>query len=552
MNKNKHLLLWSSIGVLALLIIAWSDENIFREWRRIQLKASTPSGPVDVRLRQISVASLKVNDRCVTCHLGMSPGEQDVMGSPVVAAHPPIPHDPGKFGCTVCHGGQGRATEKADAHGHVPHWTEPMLPKEYSYSGCGSCHTHLKVQNQSMLKTGLALLERYDCLACHRIDNRGGTLRTDGASGMSGPDLSRAGAAGFDSNWYEKHLAKSKAAAAGAWKSNFGRIEDSDRRVIEEYLASRVGASALVEAKSLFNTLGCRGCHKVGGVGGDDGPDLTLTGQKDPGLMNFSHIEGEHTLANWHRQHLRAPSKVVPGSAMPDFALSDKQIDLLTLYLMSLRRSSFPEAYWPKDRVRAERLGEREFASDGATLFGTFCAACHGQTGEGRRYPNITVFPAVGNPDFLAAASDEFIAASIHHGRPGRRMPAWGAKDGGLRTEEIASIISHLRKAAGVEAPPADAKPARWVKGDVNVGERLFAVNCASCHGKKGEGIDAPALSNKALQASGTDTYLVQTITRGRRNTVMRAFGQSSSVNPALSESDIESIVTYIRTWEKP
>jgi len=87
--------------------------------------------------------------------------------------------------------------------------------------------------------------------------------------------------------------------------------------------------------------------------------------------------------------------------------LTERQIDHLTYYMLSLRRSNFPEAFWPQDRIRAERFGEREFTIDGATLYGTFCAACHGPQGQGLRYPGMTPFPAIGNPDFVAVAGDD-------------------------------------------------------------------------------------------------------------------------------------------------
>jgi len=102
---------------------------------------------------------------------------------------------------------------------------------------------------------------------------------------------------------------------------------------------------------------------------------------------------------------------------MPVLSLTDEQIDGLVLYLQSLRRGTYPEAFWPKDRLLAQRFGEREFATDGATLYGTFCAACHGPNGEGMRYPGMAAFPAIGNPDFLAIASDRFIQATVQHGR---------------------------------------------------------------------------------------------------------------------------------------
>jgi cytochrome c oxidase cbb3-type subunit 3 len=225
-------------------------------------------------------------------------------------------------------------------------------------------------------------------------------------------------------------------------------------------------------------------------------------------------------------------------------------VELLTLYLLSLRRKDVPETYWPKDRIRAERLGEREFATDGSTLFGTFCAGCHGRSGEGRRFPGAVPFPAVGNPDFLAAASDDFLAQTIQRGRPGRRMPAWDAKSGGLRAEEIQEIIAHLRRASGVAEPKPAHPERRWVQADAKAGEQLFVRNCAGCHGLHGEGLQAPALNHAVLQAVATDDYFVETIGRGRRGTDMNGFRNPSSVHPTLSEADIQSIVAFIRTWE--
>lgn len=551
MKRNKHLLLWSSLGVLTLLIAAAVQENFLKEWRQIQAAVRADSGPLDVRLRQVVVPKLNVTDRCVSCHVGMAPGERGVSGSSVLAAHPPVVHDPGEYGCTVCHGGQGRATDQADAHGEVPFWPQPMIPAEYAYAGCGSCHTHVRVPNQTQLARGQSLLERHDCLACHRIDGRGGTLRPGGEGGMEGPDLSTIGAAGVPADWYSKHLAKYEAAADGVWRTSFGPIDEASRTAIGEYLASRVGAGRLVQAKALFHSLGCRGCHKVGGVGGGDGPELTLTGDKDPGRLDFAHVSGERSVAHWHAEHLRNPAQVVPGSQMPKLGLTDEQVDLLVLYLLSLRRSNFPEAYWPQDRIRVERFGEREFATDGETLFAAFCAACHGRAGEGRRFPGAPLFPAVGNPDLLAAATDAFLADTIAQGRPGRRMPAWGEPDGGLRPEEIAAIVSHLRRQAGVAEPQPARTERRWVTADARLGQRLYAAYCSGCHGPQGEGLLAPQLNNRGLLAAASDSYFVETIGLGRRGTLMPSFRSGSPLNPALSAAEIEAIVAFLRTWEK-
>lgn len=551
MSQNKYLLLFSSLGVLGLLVCAAVQENFLKEWRRIQVSAQASTGPIDVRLRQVVVPDLDVTDRCVSCHVGMAPGESALAGDPVLAAHPPVSHDPTEFGCTACHAGQGRATEKADAHGDVHFWPEPMIPVKYAYAGCGTCHTHLRIPNRDMLKRSLLAVEQHDCFACHRIDGRGGTLRPGGTGGMEGPDLSSVGLAGYADNWYESHLARSESADNNVWKNAFGAIDEAGREAIEVFLSSRVGAPDLIEAKSLFHSLGCRGCHKVNGVGGDDGPDLSQVGEKDPGRLDFSHVHGEHTVANWFSQHLRSPSTVVPGSQMPALGMSDAQIDQIVYYMFSLRSGDFPHAYWPDDRFRVKRFGEREFSTDGATLYGTFCAACHGQDGQGKRYPDSPLFPSVANPDFLAVASDAFIAETVRRGRPGRRMPAWGGEQGGLRPEEIEAIVAHLRRLGDVLEPEPDAKEPRWVEGDAARGRQLFAAHCAACHGPDGRGLEAVALNNSVLLSSASDSYLVETIGRGRQGTLMPGFRQGSTVYRALTADEIESLVTYIRTWEQ-
>jgi cbb3-type cytochrome c oxidase subunit III len=554
-RANKLLLLAASLATLLLLLVAAFRENYGREWRRVQraYRAALPAqqaADFDVQLRQVYAPALHVTDRCISCHVGMAPGETGIKGKLLFTNHPDVGHDPLQYGCVVCHGGQGRATDTADAHGTAPHWPEPLLPQRYAYAGCGSCHTHLAVPNLTQVTRGRALFERNDCFACHALDKRGGTLRPGGAQGLAGPDLSRVGGTGFDSQWYEKHLQHRATATDGPWRTSFGEIAPEDRQALDVFLSSRVGAPGLVEAKAVFHSLGCRGCHKVGGVGGDDGPDLTREGEKDPQRLDYSHVPGDKTLASWLGEHFRAPAQVVPGSQMPVLGLSNEQIDALTLYLLSLRRSDYPEAFWPKDRIRAVRFAEREFTTDGATLFGTFCAACHGANGEGMRYPGITAFPAIGNPDFLAVASDRFIAATVTHGRPGRRMPAWGEKEGGLRPAEIEAVVAHVRSLGNGIASPAETEPRRWVKGDAPMGARLFAGTCASCHGPNGEGREGPALHNKVLLANATDRYLVETISRGRRGTSMPSFAAAATTHRLLSDDEIESIVTFIRSWE--
>jgi cbb3-type cytochrome c oxidase subunit III len=477
----------------------------------------------------------------------MAPGEQSVTGDPVLVAHKPVVHDPTEYGCTVCHSGQGQATEKDDAHGNVHFWPEPMLPKEFSYAGCGRCHATLGVPEQERLKQAQLAFERLDCLACHRLDGRGGTVRP-GGGGMEGPDLSRVGLTGYDSGWHDKHVGKSKSAPEPAWKA-FHDITQEDRALLNIYLDTRVAAPLLVAAKSAFFSNGCLGCHKVSGVGGDDGPELSRAGEKDPGQVSFRDVPGDSTMKNWMGEHFRAPASVVVGSQMPPVPLSMKEIDQLTMYTLSLRRRELRDAYVPKDRVRAVKFGQREFAVDGATLYGAFCAGCHAMDGMGRRLPGLVSFPSIANPDFLTLVSDEFLAETVKKGRPGRRMPGW-LKDGGLREDEVRAVVAHVRSLGEPGPRSARLESPSPAKGLPQNGKRIFERTCAGCHGPDGKGGEGPALNNKVLLESARDAYLIETIRRGRRGTAMASFIEPSPVRPSLTESDIRDVVAYVRSLQ--
>lgn len=119
------------------------------------------------------------------------------------------PHPMATFACTVCHEGQGSATEFKWVS-HTPnspdqrrrwvaehdwfdnhHWVYPMFPKRFAESSCLKCH-HDVIELESSerfpdppapkLMHGYQLIRKYGCFGCHEIPGSDGTRRV-------GPDL---------------------------------------------------------------------------------------------------------------------------------------------------------------------------------------------------------------------------------------------------------------------------------------------------------------------------------------------------------------------------
>ena len=83
---------------------------------------------------------------------------------------------------------------------------------------------------------------------------------------------------------------------------------------------------AVARGKALYAEFGCAGCHRIHGVGGAVAPDLSFVGDTRP--------ERE-----WHLKHFKDPQSVSPGSFMPKFPLTDRQLHDLTSYMLSLKQS---------------------------------------------------------------------------------------------------------------------------------------------------------------------------------------------------------------------
>jgi mono/diheme cytochrome c family protein/rhodanese-related sulfurtransferase len=118
---------------------------------------------------------------------------------------------------------------------------------------------------------------------------------------------------------------------------------------------------------------------------------------------------------------------------------------------------------------------------------------------------------------------------------------------GPLQREDVLLLTRWLGEAAGV-APLQMSRDT--VVGDATRGKDVYAQNCASCHGRDGEGGEGTALGNPAMLALNSDAFLRHAIVQGRQDTPMPAFAGK------LADPRIDDVVAFLRSrasgWDKP
>lgn len=82
----------------------------------------------------------------------------------------------------------------------------------------------------------------------------------------------------------------------------------------------------------------------------------------------------------------------------------------------------------------------------------------------------------------------------------------------------------------------------------VSLGEQLWGLNCASCHGIDGEGVDAPALNAKEFLDATADAQIHRIVAAGISGTEMPAWW--NEFGGPLTDEQIAAVVAYLRSWQ--
>ncbi len=318
----------------------------------------------DSKIVQINVAEANIVDRCESCHMNAreplkitaaamtAKGEKKPDEYAEAFVSHPEPellkiHDPDKFGCSPCHQGNGRATTSIEkAHGNYEHWLWPLFPKENVQAGCQNCHAAdmVLVSGDVQFETindGKDLFRQKGCMGCHRYEGydkepeelNSITQQIKQIENQKKDDLKESA-----------DLMKEADAAESNEEANALNTKAVDLRVANSKLDGRLQQLDF-ESHSLMQDQ-----KKVG-------PNL-----KDVRLKLNK---------NWIPVWLKKPTDFRPTTKMPNFRLSDHQIEAISAFIW---QSGLTDPL-PKHQPGNAEHGKELFMTRG-------CLACH-SIGEG-------------------------------------------------------------------------------------------------------------------------------------------------------------------------
>jgi mono/diheme cytochrome c family protein len=489
---------FAALGLAFLAIFSWV---FFREqgaeWRSAQARfrelQATLKNPhqlaqsaVAAGLQQVWLPDLGRVDRCTTCHLGVD--DPAFAKAPALfRSHPGTwltTHPVEKYGCTVCHGGQGEATDYSHAaHQPIAGVEHPMRPLETIEANCGACHRSLAPRDAPRLADGRRLVAESGCVACHDIP---GFERV----GFRGPALDSLGYK-TRPGWLEGWLKDPKSYLANSKMGNF-RLSDAEISSLRALLLSQKAQAPLeatgvdwkkadtANGKALFGEVRCVSCHAVNGRGGTMGPELSRIGDK--------------VRREWLFSYLKDPHREQPDTAMLEYRLTDAQVRDLTEFLLE----EFTTTDRGPEQAPAPSQDAHVVAEGRAVFVRRGCYGCHELAGihePGKIGPSLAGV-ADRDPEQLPyggkavrRTTESYIFLKLQQpdalGAPSL-MPtfSFAPADAARITLALASLHKADLPASRVvkEAPPTPYRP----RGPF--GELVTRYRCLSCHRIGGSG----------------------------------------------------------------
>jgi mono/diheme cytochrome c family protein len=176
------------------------------------------------------------------------------------------------------------------------------------------------------------LIDRYRCLSCHQIGDRGGDISTAPLT-FEGSKVQRDWLVGYLLLSYSiRPILTERMPIFRMTREEAAELADAietifvDPRVPEDPFQGRPASDGdPVEGERLYVTLGCRSCHIIGSSGGYYGPPLSDSAVRlKPG---------------WTYTWLKGPQRWRSDVRCPDFGLTDRDALRLAAYLATLHQA---------------------------------------------------------------------------------------------------------------------------------------------------------------------------------------------------------------------
>ncbi|MDS4015265.1 MAG: c-type cytochrome [Candidatus Accumulibacter sp.] len=168
-------------------------------------------------------------------------------------------------------------------------------------------------------------------------------------------------------------------------------------------------------------------------------------------------------------------------------------------------------------------------------IYHNYCSVCHGDRGDGNSRAKGSLVPPPRDFTKAAELTRSTMITIVTHGKEGTAMTGWTTQ---LNAKEIEAVVDYIRSTFMVVA----------LDPRLQKGRSLYAHNCVACHGDRGQGapiatgvVPPRDFSSPQSRAELTRERMIQSVTHGRPNTSMAAFGGR------LQADDIGAIVDYIR-----
>jgi cbb3-type cytochrome oxidase cytochrome c subunit len=321
-----------------------------------------------------------------------------------------------------------------------------------------------------LVEQGKALWSQARCNLCHTTGGRGGNHIK-----VYAPDLSKVGSK-VSKEWLFRWIKDPNAYFPGTKMPRF-RFTDAEINSLVEYITSEylddeaeakyvqpveIKAASITKGKDLIQKYGCYGCHKLQGMEEmvqiapslkrqgvsflrkDEmrekiGTELSSIGSKPLEMLDFGKLKKAipNDRLSYLKQKLRDPRGYRLGLRMPDFRLSETEVNELSAVLYGFTDANVPVRFMVPSRQELDRMAGVQgykFTGDFAKVIADVkCTNCHSIRGIGADYaPDLTIAGSklqegwirkfLENPDVIRPLLQQMPKLGLSLGKPAAKV----------------------------------------------------------------------------------------------------------------------------------